>query len=129
MLKKACAISALVAAALVPSAASQAQDAKVNAVSASATSTSLSGCTSSSAPCKWLSEGDRRCFYCKQSKKQGGGWKRQYCEQRNREPRGPQQLECSTTPAPTATNPKRVCEKCVDQRTGREVSTRCFTGP
>jgi hypothetical protein len=126
MLKQACAISALVAAALVPSTASQAQNAQVNPVSASATSTSLSHCASTSAPCKWLSEGNRRCFYCKQSRKQGGGWKRQYCEQRDR---GPQQLECSTTPAPTATNPKRVCEKCVDQRTGREVSTRCFTGP
>lgn len=123
MLKEACAISALVAAAFVPSTASQAQEAKVTAVG---TSTSLSDCASSSAPCKWLSEGNRRCYYCKQSKKRGGGWKRQYCEQRER---GPQQLECSTAPAPTATNPKRVCERCVDQRTGREVSTRCFTGP
>ncbi len=129
MLKEVCAISALVVAAIAPSTASQAQNAQVNTVGASATSTSLSGCTSSSAPCRWMSEGDRRCFYCKQSKKQGGGWKRQYCEQKNREPRGPLQLECSKKAAPTATDPKRVCETCVNQKTGREVSTRCFTGP
>ncbi|GGP05311.1 hypothetical protein LDL08_06105 [Nonomuraea glycinis] len=124
MLKEAWAISALVATALVPSAASQAQDAQVHAISASATSTSLSHCASTSAPCRWMQEDNRRCFYCKQKK--GGGWKRQYCEQKNR---GPVELECSTAPAPTATNPKRVCEKCVDQKTGRQVSTKCFTGP
>lgn len=125
MLKEAWAISALVATALVPSAASQAQDAKIGVVGASATSISLSDCASRSAPCKWLSEGDRRCFYCKKPKKQGGGWKRQYCEQKKEEAPGAQ--ECKITKEPTPAQPKRVCETCVDEKTGKQVSRRCFT--
>jgi hypothetical protein len=126
MLKKACVISALVAAALVPSTASQAQDAKVGAATPTSTYASLSECASTSAPCRWLTENNRRCFYCKQSKKQGGGWKRQYCERKEQE-QGPQRLECTRVKSPTATSPNRVCETCVDQRTNKEVSTRCFT--
>ena len=126
MLKEACAVSALVAAVLVPSTISQAQDVRAGAVSASATTTSLGNCASTRAPnCKWMQEKNKRCLYCKQ-KKQGGGWKRQYCEQKKQE-QGPQRLECTQVKSPTATSPNRVCETCVDQRTNKEVSTRCFT--
>lgn len=79
MLKEACAISALAAAALVPSAAAQAQSAD--------SATSLRNCasTSAGAPCKWMTENNKRCYYCKQSKKKGGGWKRLYCQHQERE--------------------------------------------
>ncbi len=126
MLKEACAVSALVAATLVPSAAAQAQAGKVSTVSTPTTSASLGKCASAHKPkCEWWEQADQRCLYCPRKK---GGWKQQYCERKAREPEGPMELECATAPAPTATNPKRVCETCVDQK-GRQVSKKCFTGP
>ncbi|QYC39021.1 hypothetical protein Nocox_06970 [Nonomuraea coxensis DSM 45129] len=113
MLKEACAVSALVAAALVPSMPSQAQSGNVPAAASSETQ----------APkCKWLEEDGKRCHYCRGKK--GSGYKRQYCERR-REPMGPMELECVTTKEPTATSPNRSCKTCTDAKTGKRVSRQC----
>lgn len=140
MLKEAFTIGALVAAAVAPATASQAQDAQAAPAVATTTTSALGNCAtrtaSTSKPCKWMSEGDRRCFYCKQSKKKGGGWKRQYCEYKHHRDRdrdrdrhrGPQELECTTKAEPTQAQPKRTCETCVDAKTGRQVSKKCNAG-
>ncbi|GAA1618591.1 hypothetical protein GCM10009733_013620 [Nonomuraea maheshkhaliensis] len=120
MLKEACAAAVLAAAIFAPTSASSAQ---VTAPAIYTRAASVTG-TCTSAVCKWMQDGNKRCFYCKQKKRKGGGWKRQYCEKKAKE-RRPVELECTSTPSPSTTNPKRVCEKCVDQKTGRLVSTKC----
>ncbi|MFC5826027.1 hypothetical protein [Nonomuraea insulae] len=123
MLKEAGAIGVLVAALFAPSTSASAQSTENRAIGVSAVSTSLGICTSANRrDCKWMEDGNKRCYYCKKKK---GGWKRQYCE--GKRERGPRELECTSAAAPTATNPKRVCEKCVDQKSGKLVSTKCST--
>ncbi|MEV4072369.1 hypothetical protein [Nonomuraea fuscirosea] len=119
MLKEACAAGVLTAAIFAPTSASSAP---VTAPVVTARTVTTGTCTS--AVCKWMEEGKKRCYYCKQKKKRGGGWKRQYCQKKAKE-KAPVELECTSAAAPTTSNPKRVCEKCVDQKTGRLVSTKC----
>ncbi|MEU4510583.1 hypothetical protein AB0G05_13885 [Nonomuraea wenchangensis] len=121
MLKEACAVSALVAAALVPSMPSQAQ-----AANAGATTSSIDSAASLAPKCKWLQEGDKRCYYCRGKK--GSGYKRQYCERRrgqSQKPTKPMELECVTTKKPTTNSPNRVCKVCTDASTGKRVYQEC----
>ncbi|MEV4286810.1 hypothetical protein AB0K40_15005 [Nonomuraea bangladeshensis] len=125
MLKEACAVSALVAAALVPSMPSQAQ-----AANAGATTSSIDSSSSLAPKCKWLQEGDRRCYYCRAKK--GSGYKRQYCERRRGEShkqgsqsRKPMDLECVTTKKPTTNSPNRTCKVCTDASTGKRAYQEC----
>jgi hypothetical protein len=124
MLKEACAASALVAAALVPSMTSQAAQAeKVRAAATPAKSTSLTNCTSWRAPkCKWLEQKNQRCLYCRGKK--GSGYKRQYCEKK---PTGPMQRECVQAKEPIPGNPERYCSTCRDPETGKVVSKTCVS--
>ncbi|MGW0803962.1 hypothetical protein [Nonomuraea sp. NPDC002799] len=122
MLKEACAISALVAATLVPSAAAQANAAKVRTADTPTSSTSLGDCASSrNADCKWYDKGNKRCLFCKKKK---GGWKKQHCEQKEHEST---ETECKTT-TPDPAMPKRTCRVCVNQK-GKQVSKECSTAP
>ncbi|MER7369371.1 hypothetical protein [Nonomuraea wenchangensis] len=146
MLKEACAVSALVAAALVPSMPSQAQ-----AANAGATTSSIDSSATQAPKCKWLEENGKRCYYCRGEK--GSGYKRQYCERRRSEPRmrgnesqmhgnesqmrgnksqmrgnmphGPMSLECVTTKKPTTNSPNRTCKTCKDASTGKQVYQEC----
>ncbi|MGW5156368.1 hypothetical protein ACWEPN_12890 [Nonomuraea wenchangensis] len=125
MLKEACAVSALVAAALVPSMPSQAQ-----AANAGATTSSIDSSAMRAPKCKWLTEGDRRCYYCRSEK--GSGYKKQYCERRHNESqkqgsqsRKPMDLECVTTKKPTMNSPNRVCKICTDASTGKRAYQEC----
>ncbi|MEU6790328.1 hypothetical protein ABZ907_01400 [Nonomuraea wenchangensis] len=132
MLKEACAVSALVAAALVPSMPSQAQ-----AANAGATTSSIDSSATQAPKCKWLEEGGKRCYYCRGEK--GSGYKRQYCERRRSEsqmrgnesqmhgnkPQKPMSLECVTTKKPTTNSPNRTCKTCTDASTGKQVYQEC----
>ncbi|MFF5108261.1 hypothetical protein [Streptosporangium sp. NPDC000509] len=118
MLKEACVVSALVAAALAPSIPSQAQSGSVGTV-VSSTDHSVS-----QAPkCKWLDEGERRCYYCRGKK--GSGYKKQYCERKRGESENSTEVECVTTKDPTTTSPNRTCKTCTDAKTGKRISKVC----
>ncbi|MCK2220828.1 hypothetical protein MF672_044535 [Actinomadura sp. ATCC 31491] len=115
MLKEICAVSALAAAALIPSIPSQAQAGPARDTVAA------TDCPTGHAPkCKWLEEGGKRCFYCRGKK--GSGYKKQYCENKSSEAT---ETECVTTKEPTATSPNRTCKTCTDAKTGRRISRQC----
>ncbi|MGN9846662.1 hypothetical protein ACTMTI_52040 [Nonomuraea sp. H19] len=132
MLKEICAASALAAAALVPSTASQAAQAeKVRAVATPAKSTSLTNCTSWHAPkCKWFEEENQRCLYCRVKK--GSGYKKHYCEKKEKKPTepakppAPTQRDCATVADPLPGRPGRKCSICTDLETGKIISKECF---
>ncbi|MEU1724512.1 hypothetical protein [Nonomuraea sp. NPDC005692] len=129
MLKEACAVSALVAAALAPSMASQALGEKVHATTATpVTSAALAECAAggaaSGAPkCKYLEEGNKRCYYCRDKK--GSGYKKQYCEQKTKQPEQSTERECKTTKEPITGSPDRTCKTCTDAKTGKVLSREC----
>jgi hypothetical protein len=126
MLKEICAVSALVAAAFVPSTAFQAAQAEtVHAVATPAKSTSLINCTSWRAPkYKWFEEEHQRCLYCKGKK--GSGYKKQHCEKKETKPTGPTQKDCAGTKEPLPNRPNRFCRTCTDLETGKIISKDCF---
>lgn len=127
VLKEACAISALVAAALVPSMAAQAAQGDDDTRPPS-TSVSLTDCASGSAPkCKYLEENGKRCLYCKGKK---GGYKKQSCEKKAEEKKPEEkkqstQIDCTKTKDPLPNRPNRTCNTCTDLETGKISSKFC----
>ncbi|MFI6182468.1 hypothetical protein ACIA8R_43560 [Nonomuraea sp. NPDC051191] len=128
MFKEACAVSALVAAALAPSMASQALGAQAHTgatmPTTPTTSVALADCAAGRAPkCKWLEEGNKRCYYCRDMK--GGGFKKQYCEQKTQKQEQSTERECTTTKEPLPASPNRTCKTCTDAKTGKVLSREC----
>lgn len=124
MLKEACAISALVAAALVPSVAAHAAQGDDD-VRPATTSVSLSECASrNAAKCKWLEENGKRCFYCKSKK---GGYKKQYCEktETKKPDEDAAEIDCKSTKETVTGQPDKFCRTCVNAKTGKIVSREC----
>jgi hypothetical protein len=96
---------------------------QAQAANAGATTSSIDSSASQAPKCKWLQEGEKRCYYC--CGKKGSGYKRQYCERRRGESQGPRELECVTTKEPTTASPNRSCKTCTDAKTGKRVSRVC----
>lgn len=126
VLREACAIGALVAAALVPSVAAQAAQGDDDTRPA-AHSVSVVECASGNAPkCKYLEENGKKCLYCKGKK---GGYKKQSCEKKTTEKKPeekrPTQIDCSKVKDPLPNRPNRVCTTCTDLETGKVVNKFC----
>ncbi|MEU5863452.1 hypothetical protein ABZ815_19945 [Nonomuraea sp. NPDC047529] len=92
------------------------------------TSVALADCAAASATgrapkCKWLEEGNKRCYYCRDMK--GGGFKKQYCEQKTQKQEQSTERECTTTKEPLPASPNRTCKTCTDAKTGKVLSREC----
>ncbi|MEV1246193.1 hypothetical protein [Nonomuraea sp. NPDC049750] len=133
VLKEIFVTGALVATAIVPSAAALAQPDKTRALGGHAASTSLTHCTSTSSgkPCKWLEGKHKKCLWCKSKK---GGYTRSYCEDKSsgssgntgspgKAPEKPKQegILCKGDLDETGTS----CTRCVNLKTGKIFSSTC----
>ncbi|MBB5082333.1 hypothetical protein [Nonomuraea endophytica] len=121
MLKEVSAVSALVAAVLLPSSDVQAQVTTTTTATSSPCGTALSFAPK----CQWFEKKDRRCLYCKQKKK-GGGWKKKYCEDSKKTPEDTGTINCDNVKSPTADRPNRTCRVCQNEKTGKVISRDCF---
>ncbi|MFI6922499.1 hypothetical protein ACIBIZ_21340 [Nonomuraea spiralis] len=108
--------------------ASQALAETVHTTATSATSAAPDDCAATNAgharnaPCKWLEEGNKRCYYCRGKK--GSGYKKQYCESKPKQQESTER-ECKTTKEPLPTAPDRTCKTCTDTKTGKVLSREC----
>ncbi|MEU8149656.1 hypothetical protein [Nonomuraea sp. NPDC048901] len=127
MLKEIFVTGALVATAIVPSAAALAQPDKARTLGNHTASTSLTHCTSTSSgkPCKWLEGKNKKCLWCKSKK---GGYTRSYCEDKSmgspgKAPEKPKQegILCKGDLDEAAT----ACTRCVNLKTGKIFSSSC----